>query len=188
MDFYKSTKQLNVEKLEKYLSGKIFPITYDLKYIYNSRKTAKKYSRDDNIINYNYLGYDSYGGINLPKNNFNINAVRWKGNSISEFPIDTNQYNYLDSISKHCFDNAISLTFVQTPLRENYYSAITKNEKDSIHCHIKQAEAIILRYQHTFINCTKKSWNDSLFIDYSHFSNEGTKLFTQYFINEMISH
>jgi hypothetical protein len=70
--------------------------------------------------------------------------------------------------------------FFQSPYRKGLYSNFDSAKLKLLTDHISKVESILGSYQHTFINANNSLWDDDLFIDGTHFSAEGAKLFTKY--------
>jgi hypothetical protein len=185
MDFNHSSKNINYHSLDNYLSGNKFSILKELTmrfFLFNESRSYSKMKNDTK--NYASLKYDDCGGVNLEKNNFNINPKRWNGFSIKEFVLDSLQYNYLDSISLYCSSNDIKLIFSQSPYRKGYYSKLDKQSLNILHTHENRINQTLSRNNQIFIKAENELWRNELFVDYSHFNNDGAKKYTQYLIAE----
>ena len=82
MDFNSNLKNINFEKLESYLfEGNQFPpMPGNLKVFLQNSIDYHDYKQNPHI--YNYLQFDSSGGINFTAEGFKITEERWQGNSI----------------------------------------------------------------------------------------------------------
>jgi hypothetical protein len=184
MDFNNSSKKINYHSLDNYLSGNKFSILRELTVRYLFDESRSYYIMKNDTKNYTSLMYDDCGGVNFEKNNFNITPNRWNGNSIKEFVLDSLQYNYLDSISLYCSSNDIKLVFIQSPFRKGYYSQLDKQSLNLLHTHENKVNQILSRNKQIFIKTENELWRNELFVDYSHFNNDGAKKYTQYLIGE----
>lgn len=180
MDFNTSAKEINYKLLNNYLFGNKFRVYKESGFNYLI-KTSKNYSlkkMDQN--NYTSLFYDKHGGVNFKKNDFNIDSIRWSGNEIKDFNFDTVQYKYLDSISNFCELRNIELTIIQSPFRYGYFSQLNEISLDILDAHKNKINSILQKNNHLFIDTENKLWEDSLFVDYSHLNNAGSKIYTNY--------
>tara|TARA_B110000459_G_C16605587_1_gene493373 strand:+ start:1834 stop:2763 length:930 start_codon:yes stop_codon:yes gene_type:complete len=155
----------------------------NIQYLLKESRSYFNKKRDGN--NYKSLMYDDCGGINFKSNNFNISLERWNGYSINKFKKGTNQYYFLDSISKFCKEKDITFVFVQSPFREGYVSLLNEHELSVLNNHKNKIESILKRNNNLFIDSQKKSWEDDLFVDYSHLNSKGAKKYTEYFLKEI---
>jgi hypothetical protein len=181
IDFNNTSKKIKYHLLMDYLNKKRRCICdiMDAKYLLKESKSYHRNKSGRNI--YTSLQYDGCGGVNFQDKDFNIDPIRWKGNSIEGFNIDPLQYNYLDSISNYCKANGINLFFIQSPYRNGYYSKLNKTELGILHSHKCKIDSILKTNDQLFIDAQNEIWSDSLFVDYSHFSMNGAKKYTQYF-------
>jgi len=185
-DFRESTKRIDFNFIKFYLTNNkpevylSFLKNFDLKYYINNIKYAKDVRKSHN--DYQYLGYDSNGMVRLRKENFNIIKKRWLEKDLDR--LSTDQYVYLDSISTFCKENDLKLYFFQSPHRESLLSEFNPQELDILNSHISRVNNI-LRNKHYFVNSNNKIWNDSLFVDGTHFNEIGAELFTKYCFDEI---
>jgi hypothetical protein len=184
MDFNNNSKDINYYSVENYLYGNKLSALKDISVRYLLSESRSYFNMKNDTRNYTSLMYDVCGGVNFEKNNFNINLNRWNGNSVKEFDLDSLQYNYLDSISLYCSSNDIELVFIQSPYRKGYYLQLDKQSLNILHTHENKINSILSRNNQIFIKTENDLWEDDLFVDYSHFSKEGAKKYTQYFIDE----
>jgi hypothetical protein len=190
VDFFISKQKIKYNIINKFLASNNFNIHY-LKFwsfsqaIRDSRLLSL-YKYDNTI--YESLKFDKYGGVNYPGNNFKINDKRWQGEKLKNYSIDTIQYSYLDSISKYCSSNGIKFVFIQSPFREGYYSKLKKEELCIIQNHIDKVEIILNNTNSLFVNSLVENWNDRLFVDFTHLNEEGSRLYTEYFLEQMKMH
>jgi hypothetical protein len=183
MDFQATEKNVKYSVVRDFLrsdnSAQIFYHLkcFNLKYYISNFKYARKVRSIPN--SYDYLGYDDYGTINIGKKDFRISELRWKKDYLNA-KLSQVQYAYLDSISVFCKKNEIKFLFFQSPYRKGLYSNFDSAKLKLLTDHISKVESILGSYQHTFINANNSLWDDDLFIDGTHFSAEGAKLFTKY--------
>jgi len=189
MDFYEQDKTVKYEILEDYLiSEDIYQIyyhlsTFRLKYYIKNFKYAKKVRSC--INEYEYLGFDAFGGVNLEGENFQIDQTRWNSDYLGYDSIFSQQYAYLDSISNFCASNKIDFLFFQSPYRQGLYSGLDEVKLTRLKKHFSDVQKIIDKYGHTFVKGQNIDWEDDLFIDGTHFNMEGAKLFSEYCFDEV---
>ncbi len=189
-DFAASDKTFNYSLIENYLQNKpnidlyYYLKNFSLSYLVKEARNATELraSKDD----YEYLGYDKHGGINFTSNHFNITQKRWEGDSIAS-NLDSLQYKYLDSISAFCASKNIEFYFIQNPFREGYREKISKEQVKLVDEHTQKIENILNKNNQTFVDASVIKWPDSLFVDYCHLNNEGAKLLTEYFFENLPS-
>ncbi len=188
MDFNNNSKAIKYNLVENYLFGNEM-LAYkelNLRYLWKESRSFSNKKKD--IYNYTSLKYDDYGGINLKKNNFIIKKNRWVGNNVNEFNLDKLQYRYLDSISLLCETKGINLVFIQSPYRVGYYSRLDDKSLDILTNHEIKVDSVLKKSHQLFIKAENGIWKDNLFLDYSHFNNEGAKKYTEYFIERIINY
>ncbi|MCA0932387.1 hypothetical protein LCM02_07980 [Lutimonas saemankumensis] len=185
MDFKNNSKSIDYNLVENYLfeNGNLVYRNINLKYLIKESKDYFLKKKD--TLNYTSLTFDDCGGINLQKSNFNIDPKRWEGIDIKNLQLNINQYNYLDSISQYCMKKNIKLVFIQNPFRKNYYLNLDDQALNLLGTHINKIKSILNKRNQLFINPKFTFWEDSLFIDYSHFSKEGSKYYTEYCLNKI---
>ncbi|NNC85003.1 MAG: hypothetical protein HKN75_02910 [Bacteroidia bacterium] len=155
----------------------------DLKYYGKNIKYAQYVRNSTN--EYEYLGYDPYGMVQLKGENFNINEKRWSHYNLRGNNIREQEYVYLDSISIYCQQNSLELYYFQSPYRDGLKSKFSANEMNVLNAHINRIQSTLKDNQY-FVNSTKSSWNDSLFVDAMHFNEQGAKQFTKFCFDEAI--
>ena len=186
-DFNISQQEIDYTNISEYLSSDNFSIT-DLKFwsfrqaIQDSRLLSL-YKFDN--TSYQSLKFDKSGGVNYPATNFHINENRWRGDDLKTYAIDPVQYSYLDSISTFCSSHSIKLIFVQSPFREGYYSKIKEEDLAIIQNHIKKVENTLVNTNTIFVNSVVENWKDSLFVDFTHLNEEGSRVYTEYFLKQV---
>jgi hypothetical protein len=183
IDFQNKNKHVNIKfnYLKDFLSTNFSFIyhlkTFNLEYYFDNIRYSQKVR---NCINdYEYLGFDKYGGVNFCAEDFKIDITSWNGDS--EFSdLDVDQYQYMDSIASFCNNKAIKLYVFQSPFRQGYYLNIDETEKKMVHSHSEMIQKIINKYNISFANSLDRTWSDSLFVDVKHLNDTGAKLFTEY--------
>lgn len=185
-DFQDGTKIIDYNFIKAYLSNDkamtffYFLKNFNLKY-YITNIDYANYVRT-NKHNNEYLNYDHYGMAGLKKQGFNIVQKNWLYKYLI-IPSET-AYSYLDSISNYCQSKNMKLYFFESPHREGLVKEFSLEEKELLEHHIKRIENII-EDKHYFVNSSGCTWNDSLFVDGTHLSESGAKLFTQYCFDQI---
>jgi hypothetical protein len=54
------------------------------------------------------------------------------------------------------------------------------DKREVLKAHISKVESTVVSHHHVFIDANKGEWEDSLFIDGTHFNRLGAKRFTEY--------
>jgi hypothetical protein len=182
MDFYDNDKKFEQEVVSKFLTSK-FTLRYHLNnlnvnYYLENLKQSRNYK---NNKNYQSLKYDQYGGIEFNSNHFNVHKDRWNDSAISK---DRNEkkYSYLDSISHFCNENKIKLLFFQSPYRKEIAQKINSTLLQN---HIAKVKYILSKRTHDFIDATQIPWEDSLFVDATHFNSNGAEKYTKFCLDKI---
>lgn len=151
----------------------------DVMYYITGVSEYKKYKSNDTI--FESLNFDKYGQVKFIKKNFIKNQHRWN-HVIGRKPIDNENYAYLDSILSFAATNNIQLYYIQSPVREGLLDSL---DMKVINKHTKILKQHLSKYNFLFIDTYDKIWNDSLFVDATHMNVDGSKLFTEYFIDKI---
>ena len=183
MDFVHVEKNVDYPFIINYLHGKkintyhSFIKNWDLRYYYKNIKYAHKVRNC--IHDYEYLKYDTHGAVNFKKDQFVIDEKRWN-NDLYDKPGAEQQYMYLDSISEYCKEKGIKILFFQSPIRQGLVSKLNPFKRNNINSHVMKVKTIIMKNSNIFVDANKTNWSDSLFVDATHFNEEGAKLFTEF--------
>lgn len=186
MDFNNIPKKINYNLVENYLLGNDMLIFKELNLKYLLIESREFFYMKNDSTGYSSLKYDDCGGVNFKSNDFKIDMKRWNGNNIKEFQIDELQYHYLDSLSQFCKKKEIDLVFIQSPFREGYYAQLDPASITILQVHEAKIDSILSKNNQKFINTRNITWDDNLFVDYSHFNENGAEKYTEYFINKII--
>jgi hypothetical protein len=149
-----------------------------LKYYISNFKYAKEVRSVAN--NYEFLGYDQYGAVNLDGNNFKVDEIRWNKDYLNASKFLPQQYAYMDSISNFCDKNKIGLFFIQSPYRTGLFANFDVTKMKVLKDHASKVESILSRHHHPFIDANNSVWEDRLFVDGTHFNKQGARIFTDY--------
>ncbi len=191
LDFQMADKNAKYDVLKLFLySSDLGQLYYHLrffnfKYYLINFKLASQVRSVAN--NYEYLGYDQFGAVNLTGNNFQIDEERWNRDYLNASRFLPKEYDYLDSISNFCDRNKIKFIFLQSPYRTGLYSHFDNDKMKVLKEHISKVQDIINQHHQTFIDANKSVWNDSLFVDGTHFNKKGAEAFTRYCFSKSIS-
>lgn len=151
----------------------------DVKYYITGVVNYKQLKKTDTA--YESLKYDKYGQVKYPVKNFDITPRRWN-HIITNIVLDTKNYNYLDSIASFSHRNGITLFYIQTPTRKGLSGSL---DNKKLQTHTKRIEHIFKKYNQLFLDTNEKQWDDSLFLDATHMSEDGAKIFTDYFLERI---
>jgi len=188
IDFYKPTKKIKYNLVNKFLKDENIPIYKELNIKYLISESISFHNKRKSTTDYSSLKYDKSGAVSLVNKNFKIDSIRWEGNTIRETKLNYNQYKYFDSISQFCAKRKIKLFLAQSPYREGYRSKLNKKEQTILKNHKDRIKLKLLEKNQTFIDVTDdNNWNDSLFVDYSHLNKKGAKIFTRLVVDQINS-
>jgi len=184
LDFQMTDKNVKYPVLKLFLHSSDYRQVYyhlkffNLKYYLTNFKFASQVRSVGN--NYEFLGYDQYGAVNLDGNNFQIDEARWKRDYLTASRFLPKEYAYLDSISSFCERSKIKFFFLQSPYRTGLYSKFDETKMKVLKDHVAKVESSVSLHHQTFINANNGVWGDSLFVDGTHFNRQGAKAFTHY--------
>jgi hypothetical protein len=185
MDFNNNFKDIKYDLIDNYLFGNGLLVYKELNFKYLLAGSRRYFLNKKDTLSYSSLMYDDCGGINFENTNFIREQDRWTGLNIKELYLDTTQYNYLDSIARLCRTQNIRLYIIQSPYRKGYYSQLDKYDLNTLHTHENKVDSIVKKNNQIFISTTNRLWEDSLFVDYSHFNKTGSELYTTYFLEKI---
>jgi hypothetical protein len=134
---------------------------------------------------YESLAFDPFGGVSLKKKGFLINEKRWGGNSLKLMSPDSINYNSIKNIAELCKHHESQLVLIQSPFREGFLLGQDSVDLKTFNQHIEMISKIAEDFQIPFINATNSIWQDSLFVDASHFSKLGAQKFSEYIFREL---
>jgi hypothetical protein len=184
-DFQTWDKKVKYVILKDYVRGRnsylSFLKTFNLKYYIHSFIAKKFRSRSNE---YEYLGFDQYGGVPYNGDNFHIVAERWNQDFLEQETMPV-QYDYLDSMATFCKARNIRFYFFESPLRQGLYSKLSQEKINKLTAHLNKVKSILAKTNHQFVNANDTIWNDSLFVDGIHFHKQGAALFTAYCFNKL---
>ena len=189
-DFTRRDKDVKYSVLPHYLHSKerysflYYAQCFNLKY-YTTNSIVTKKVRSCKT-DYDYLVFDTYGGVNFDSSHFNIIAAKWNEDFLSKI-ILSYQYAYLDSISLFCKNNNIKLLFMESPYRKGLYDNFDKIKLKALTSHATMIEKILKRGHHIFVDANKVFWEDCFFVDGTHLNTEGARYFTEYCCNKIKS-
>ena len=110
-----------------------------------------------------------------------MNKERWLNANVSRG--HKRNYQYLDSIVSYCSERKIEMYFIQSPIRKG----LLKNIDNAIlNDHIQMTKNIIEKHQQHYFNSTDYLWDDSLFVDGTHFNELGAKKYTKYCLGKLL--
>lgn len=186
-DFNISQQEIDYTSINEYLSSDNFNLTdlefWSFRQAIQDSRLLSVYQYDN--TSYQSLKFDKFGGVNYPVANFHINDNRWRGDDLKNYAIDPMQYSYLDSISTFCYSNSIKFILVQSPFRQGYYSNLQVEDLSIIQDHIDNVENTLQATNSIFVNSLTENWKDSLFVDFTHLNEEGSRVYTGYFLEQM---
>lgn len=174
-------KYSSISDIKRYLSANnIFTELY----LMTKYKLQTKYLDEDTeyasfaqrIHNYEYLGFDAYGGVSLDIVKETLNLVRWEAQSQFQYNKHSLGYEDLSKICEYLSSNDIEFIFIMSPSRSHCY----ENNLDDLQMHIACCDSIINNYdKQLFINeINFEIYNDTLFADHSHLNRLGSEMFT----------
>ncbi len=183
VDFCMKQVFFEIDEISKILSCRfpqIFYLKYpEIRYYLSNSDYYKKIKSSDKI--YDSLVYDEYGAVCYADNLDEFDNVKWT-DTWADDKLDRINYAYLDSISNFTRRNNIKFIFLQSPFREGLLDIV---DTDSLNKHAFQVASILNKYDHPFINSMERTWADSLYIDGTHFTTTGAKLYTDYCIGKV---
>ena len=149
------------------------------------RKSALALSRKDNN-RYDCLKYDNWGGVELQLTKETISPVRLK-EFIGGFPSQNTPAAYQNLVDMAAFlkQNQVKLILIQTPYTHSFVNTVQLQE--NVNVHFNKCKEIVENSGGTYLNYHDFfGINDNgMFVDPSHLSGEGSKLFTRKIISDL---
>ena len=149
---------------------------YDIEWNFLLKPSRQYHCYSKDSTNYNFLGFDKNGGVPLKRKGFNISPGRWENDTI--YAPDLTQYLYLDSAYRLSIQSGFRLVLIQTPLRMGWQDSRSARDSIVLSEHLDKLTTYSEESGVQFINGLKFVSFDSLFVDYSHLSSDGSTLFT----------
>jgi len=188
MDFSSSSRNIDagynmIKNSIKYnLNYLAYLWSFDLKYMYNNSKEnkAKKQIRNS----YQNLVYDKYGGAILDIDKKNVNPERWN-NNILNYDVSENELTNLEQLIIFLNGKGIGCVIAVPPQREGL---LNDENMQKINTEIEKIKNIVVRNKGIFVDSFELgSWNDSLFVDYTHLNRSGAEKYTQLILEKLTS-
>jgi len=176
------------QDIDRYLCGgnffsKILMAKYKLKRQFLDFGPEYETAKLD-TCSYSCLRFDKWGGIPLNVYGVNISEKRWNQRSHFCFDAERNTYDSLKCLCEYLRSEGVELVFVFSPARQNYYAG---NYGD-VQKHINYIQSIVQGYNHTFLcELDYSEYPDSLFCDYCHLNDRGSRLFTSNIVKHLDS-
>lgn len=172
-----SLRNIDKNNIRMFLDGK-FVLSAYLNSFYSLNKNFSNYlfwkKRYLNNTQYNYLGFNKNGDINITLTKDRINQDRW--NKFSKNPrIDEKNIEALVNMNKYLKEKNIKFIVATTPHRIQIFNENKKLLKffDKFSDRLKSLSS---KYQFTYINIHNiLQLDDSNFIDSSHLNTKGAK-------------
>ena len=188
-DFNKSEKTIRFKLVNRYINSSeisiplIYLKTFRTNYYLENAAYARKVRNA--TTEYDYLGYDQFGGVNLKAEGFNIDSLRWNGKSLKFHNPDEEQYHYFDKIAEFCKSGNIRFLVFQNIYRKEYLDKLNDNQQNSFEKHANRIEDILEKYDFKLIRTDKNEWPDSLFVDSNHLNEIGAREFTGFCLSSL---
>ena len=173
-DFHKTRTSRNPFEQKGFTQSLFNPYDIELNFLKRESREYHKLKREVN--SYNSLAFDYNGGVSLNKKDFLVDSNRWNPGSLNHPDIE--QYSYLDSIINLSLESEFKVIFVQTPIRKSYLDSLDPAESQILSDHLKKVELRCDKYHVGFINGLDFLPNDSHYVDYSHLSSQGSRIFS----------
>jgi hypothetical protein len=171
VDFRPRDLEYDIDEVRSYLKLSSRWSAYlkhaDLKYYIENTADNRENRRSLNI--YSSLLFDSWGGIALEKEGFQIRPQRW-GKGVSFDLLDEAAYGELETICRMLKKRSIKLVFVLSPLREGL---VDEAYRQGIVKHSMRVRQIVESAGGIFIDSTRSVWPDEMFVDGTHLHAEG---------------
>lgn len=183
VDFCPKQVMFDTDEVFSFLTSNYIAYYYlkypEFRYYFSNANHYKKIKTSRNI--YESIAYDEYGAVCYGDKMDDFNETKWLDTQVAE-ELDTGNYAWLDSIAHFAQQNNIRFVFFQSPFREGLADSIDQVE---LEIHTQVVADIVEKYGQAFINANEKSWADSLYVDGTHLTGKGAKVFTEYCIDEL---
>jgi hypothetical protein len=151
----------------------------EFRYYLSIANHYKKIKSTHNI--YESLVYDEYGAVCYGDKMDDFNETKWFDTQVAN-ELDQSNYAWLDSLAGFAQRHNIRFVFFQSPFREGIIEHIDQTQLNN---HTKKVASILKKYKHTFINTTDRNWADTLYVDGTHLTWKGAKVFTNYCLGKL---
>ena len=149
-------------------------LKFDAPYIIEKSKENKLNYRTDTLLS--TLQFDEYGGAVLSDYPFQKIEKRWN-DTLNFKAIPENYYAIFDSLSARLYSQNIQFIYLQSPLREGL---VTPHYNEKLKIHKERLKTTLKKYNHIFVDATKRTWADSLFHDNTHMKRSAAKALTRF--------
>ena len=132
--------------------------------------------------NYEYLGYDEHGGATLSVPPERINQPRFDLAPTTADELSPERYEAFTRFAEDLNHRNIRLVVLESAYRNGVRTAQSDGLSDM---HVTKLRSIIEPLGGILIDANQRRWDDSLFVDSSHFGPEGSKEYTAYCLAQL---
>lgn len=149
---------------------------------YYLREMETNRIRFKDVGNYEYLGYDAHGGATLSIPPDRISQPRFDLAPIAAEELAPERYAAFTRFAEDLKQRGIRLVVFESAYRNGVRTAQSDALQES---HVAHLRSIIEPLGGILIDANERRWDDSLFVDSSHFGPEGSKEYTAYCLAQL---
>lgn len=149
---------------------------------YYLREMETNRIRFKDVGNYEYLGYDEHGGATLSVPPERISQSRFDLAPPTADELAPERYEAFTRFAQYLSDRSIQLVVFESAFRDGVRTAGSDALQEA---HVAQLRSIIEPLGGVLIDANQRHWDDSLFVDSSHFGPEGSKEYTAYCLAQL---
>jgi len=183
IDFRNAELEYDVSRIKKYLRSPFRPAWnlryFDMKYLLERTMDNRENLRRTDI--YSSLCFDSWGGVSYSTEDFKIRRHRWN-NGVHFDLLDEQAYHDLEEVCRILQEKSVQPVFVLSPLRDGL---VDDHYRMAIQAHAERVQKIIADANGVFLDTTKFSWPDHLFVDGTHLNQAGGRRLSQMLVERL---
>jgi hypothetical protein len=148
---------------------------------YYLRQMSANRIRFHDAANYEYLGFDAYGGAALSVPDERIAPARFNEPIPAAEEFDEDRYKALQDLARFLRSEQVEFLVICSPHRDGLR---TPEGEAVAQAHVARLRSILLPLGHRLVDAHVRQWPDSLFCDADHFDREGAELFTRWSLEQ----
>ena len=149
---------------------------------YYLREMEANKTRFKDAGNYEYLRYDEHGGVTLSIPPEKISQPRFDIAPITAAELDPERYEAFTRFVEDLSHRSIRLVVFESAYRDGVRTAQSDALQET---HVARLRSIIEPLGGILIDANQRRWDDSLFVDSSHYGPEGAKEYTSYCLAQL---
>lgn len=148
---------------------------------YYLRQMRSNRIRFHDPTNYEYLGFDAYGGAALSVPADRVDTARYNEPMPAANKIDEQCYTAFQELAGFLRNQQVEFLVICSPHRDG----LRTPEGDALtRAHVGRLRSILNPLGHQLVDAHARQWPDSLFCDANHFDREGAEEFTRWCLEQ----